>query len=340
MEKINDVGIILKTERESRGLTLEVIQEATKIPIDSLKAIEEGYKIRTLTAFYYKSFVRLYALHLGLDPLPILAMIPSYQSVNKVVSVERSSAVEKSDVSKINIVAGHPQPVHWQAAIPFVLLGLAAILVAGGLFVVVKAVAGKVSTAIAEERAKPRATVKKTKVEKAPIKSIKVEKTEKITKVEPGEKITKIEKSVKPVKVEAVARAEKPVRVEKIIPVEKPTAESVQAEVPVAVIEPKKVETVESSVEKVKVASKVSLTVRATVTAWLTVKSDGSVVFKGSLKKGNAESWSASKKIEISGKEVDQLEYEVNGKTIGKLSRRDSKARRVVVTPEGLSVEK
>jgi hypothetical protein len=94
------------------------------------------------------------------------------------------------------------------------------------------------------------------------------------------------------------------------------------------------------SVEEITAVRRTSLTVRATVTAWLTVRCDGAVVFKGSLKKGSSESWKAVKKIEISGKEVDGLEFEVNGKTIGKLSRRDTRPRKVVVTPEGLLVEK
>ncbi len=298
MDKSNDIGTILKAERELRGLTLEVIQEATKIPIDSIKAIEEGYKIRTLTAFYYKSFVRLYAQHLGLDPQPILALIPSYQPVSKIVPLERP-AFAKPDLIKLNIIAGPGKTVNWKRAIPFVAVVSAVILVGGGLFVVVKNVAEKIAVS-SHQSAQAKAAV----LDRAD----RPARSQKVAKAEKSEKGVR---SVKPAVVEGVASSGT-----------------------------KTSESAAPSAGEVKDVRKVFLTVKATVTTWLTVRSDGKVVFKGSLKKGGNESWSALKKIEISGKEVNLLEYEVNGKNIGKLGRRDSNARKVVVTPEGLLVEK
>ncbi|HQL41483.1 MAG TPA: helix-turn-helix domain-containing protein, partial [Candidatus Omnitrophota bacterium] len=52
-------GLILKQAREAKGISLEAVQDATKIPLDSLKAIEEGYRVRTMTDFYYRAFVKL-----------------------------------------------------------------------------------------------------------------------------------------------------------------------------------------------------------------------------------------------------------------------------------------
>ncbi|MEI6437578.1 MAG: RodZ domain-containing protein [Candidatus Omnitrophota bacterium] len=300
MDKTNDVGSILKTEREQRGLTLEVIQEATKIPIDSLKAIEEGYKIRTLTAFYYKSFVRLYAQHLGLDSLPILAMIPSYQPVSKIVAADKPGALPKPDLRQLNIIAGPASSVNWKKAVPVAAIGLVVVLVAGGLFLAVKGIAGKIAASHQSGQGRSVTAVKLEKAEK-------VKKSEKSGK---AEKSLKAEKSIKTVATEA------PVAV----------TSTTEQDMPAAMPS--------------KDAMKVYLTVRAATTTWLTVRSDGKVVFKGSLKKGSNESWSARKKIEITGKEVNMLEYEVNGKNIGRLSRRDSNARKVVVTPDGLSVEK
>src|SRR6185503_5664376 len=60
-------GAILKRIREERGLSVEVVHEATKIPMDSLRAIEEGYTVRTLSEFYYRSFVKIYANYLEID---------------------------------------------------------------------------------------------------------------------------------------------------------------------------------------------------------------------------------------------------------------------------------
>src|ERR1039457_935210 len=63
----NDKPSILKSTRVAKGLTLEIVHEATKIPMDSLKAIEEGYSVRILSPFYYRGFIKIYAEFLGLD---------------------------------------------------------------------------------------------------------------------------------------------------------------------------------------------------------------------------------------------------------------------------------
>ena len=64
---------LLKTTREAKGLTLDIVHEATKIPLDALKAIEEGYSVRMLTPFYYRGFLKIYAEFLGLDPAEVLS---------------------------------------------------------------------------------------------------------------------------------------------------------------------------------------------------------------------------------------------------------------------------
>src|SRR5271167_1028446 len=58
---------ILKSTREAKGLTLEIVHEATKIPMDALRAIEEGYSVRILSPFYYRGFIKIYAEFLGLN---------------------------------------------------------------------------------------------------------------------------------------------------------------------------------------------------------------------------------------------------------------------------------
>lgn len=328
MDNPNDVGQILKAERERLGLTLDVIQEATKIPIDSLKAIEEGYKIRTLTAFYYKSFVRLYAQHLGLDPAPILAKIPTYQAVRKFSAAESSGLVKSPDLSKFNITAGQITPPSWKKYVPVVLTMVMVVLAAWGVFAMTKFVAAKLSAAAAQKQNLPLTREAIRNERAVPLKTGKTVKTEKAVQSLPPaaserpEIAVKVEKTVKPVAAETVSPA-----VQAAAP--QPQAEHAKT-APAA----------PNTAAEVKAIRKVSMTVRAAVTAWLTVKCDGSVVFKGSLKKGTAETWTAVNRIELSGKEIDQLEYEINGKTIGKLSRRDTNARRVIITPDGLSVEK
>lgn len=63
----NRKGALLKEERQKRSIALDTVHESTKIPMDALKAIEEGYTIRSLSPFYYKGFIKMYAKFLGLD---------------------------------------------------------------------------------------------------------------------------------------------------------------------------------------------------------------------------------------------------------------------------------
>src|SRR5258707_15713730 len=65
--KNNPNSALLKETRIAKGLTLEIVHEATKIPMDALRAIEEGYSVRILSPFYYRGFIKIYAEFLGLD---------------------------------------------------------------------------------------------------------------------------------------------------------------------------------------------------------------------------------------------------------------------------------
>jgi len=66
-EKKESAGNILKKAREAQGLSLEIVHESTKIPLDALRAIEEGYRVRMLSPFYYTGFVKMYAIYLNID---------------------------------------------------------------------------------------------------------------------------------------------------------------------------------------------------------------------------------------------------------------------------------
>ncbi|MBT8763164.1 helix-turn-helix domain-containing protein [Desulfohalobiaceae bacterium Ax17] len=62
-----ELGQKLKEERENQGLTLEQIQQKTKISVQILKAIEQGDTSLLPHPVYAKGFVQNYARILGLD---------------------------------------------------------------------------------------------------------------------------------------------------------------------------------------------------------------------------------------------------------------------------------
>jgi hypothetical protein len=86
--------------------------------------------------------------------------------------------------------------------------------------------------------------------------------------------------------------------------------------------------------------NKVELAVRAFKDTWIRVKADDKVVFETILSKGSMESWSANNRIELSGRDLELLNMEVNNKQIGFLGGGDRRVRRVLITQEGLTVKK
>jgi cytoskeleton protein RodZ len=62
-----ELGAYLKQERENKGLSLEDIQQKTKIGISSLEAIEAGRVNELPHPVYAKGFIKNYAQCLGLD---------------------------------------------------------------------------------------------------------------------------------------------------------------------------------------------------------------------------------------------------------------------------------
>ena len=311
-----DVGVLLKQEREKKGIALDVVHEATKIPLDALKAIEEGYKVRTLTAFYYKSFVKIYAHYLGLDANFILTLIPTHHPKTVLPPVPLrpgASSVPASGAGAHRVegvrsrswnLLSHPIVLKKKKKVfkAVMMIALALLSLALVVFVV-----RKVSSMIA---------VNRTAMDAAP---------------KPAPKVLVVKKPVKVQKpVEARSETARP----EAVKAEPRAALPASSEIKVKA-EPKVAE--EAAVKPVK---RVSITVRAETSTWINVRADGVGVFQGHLKKGTASSWHGVKKIELSAKDIGALEFEVNGRNIGKLARRDLKAKKVVVTPEGLNVEK
>ena len=63
-----DFGSILKVAREKRGVTLRHISNVTKISVAALEALERNDISRLPGGIFSRSFVRSYALEVGLDP--------------------------------------------------------------------------------------------------------------------------------------------------------------------------------------------------------------------------------------------------------------------------------
>ncbi|MFH1691274.1 MAG: helix-turn-helix domain-containing protein [Candidatus Omnitrophota bacterium] len=85
---------------------------------------------------------------------------------------------------------------------------------------------------------------------------------------------------------------------------------------------------------------KIVLIIRAKQKCWLQVKVDGKIVFQSILTDGAAESWQAKEKIELWLGNAGGVELELNGKLLEKIGRPGQTLKNVVVTRDGLSIQK
>ena len=274
---------ILKNTREAKGLTLEIVHEATKIPMDVLRAIEEGYSVRILSPFYYRGFIKIYAEFLGLDVAEMYKQYGLDQAPSPTSSATVPVKASREVVAGPNVFLEQAQ--EWFAFV-FKPKTLKLILKVVG-FLLLFFLLFKLEGCIAAHMHK-----------KAPLRRQQVY-------FEPEKKVI----------IHHEAEAEK------------------SAPVPPPVV---KHEVVQAPAED----SKVEVAVRATRNTWMQVKADGKVVFQMTLNKGSMESWSADNRIELSGRNIEQLDMEINGKHIGSLGGGEHRIRKVLITKEGLTVKK
>ncbi len=326
-------GSILKKARESQGLSLELVHEITKIPMDALRAIEEGYTIRTMSPFYYKGFLKIYATYLNID-------------ISEVVDTEKQETLPKTDTETsktfeelelTNRISDFLSPLLTRRNKQRAVIAISAIII---LFLSIKIIAFLIPN-----RSEDNQRIKQTKINtssRTPVTRSPISKTKKSisNKIKP---ISKTQKKVPAVKVKKTTPVQKTQK--KLPPKPKVIPQKISPVKPVtrtstpAVTKPAQQAT-SITPETPKVAKNVTLTVRAKKNSWLRVKTDGQTVFQSTLRLGTVETWMANEKIEISGKNINQLEFELNGKLIGSLGRRDRRAKRVVITKDGLTVSK
>lgn len=265
-------GLILKKAREAKGITLEMVQDATKIPLDSLKAIEEGYRVRTLTDFYYRAFMKMYAKYLGLD---IAAILEDYKP-------EQFPRAEKSQKEK---GSWRPKPSS------FVNKQVLRTVVKAALFFIVLLLCFRMGSCWFKSRASVP-TKPKTESKKAD-----------------------------------TSRSEKFKFFSKRTPADKPkTTRTPETSSPApAAFKPSH--------------KKIHLTVRTKKETWISVRVDGVVMSRTSFKKGSVESWTALESIELSGKNLNNLEFELNGQPTNPFGKTHRSIKKILINQDGFKIE-
>lgn len=83
-------------------------------------------------------------------------------------------------------------------------------------------------------------------------------------------------------------------------------------------------------------AENVDLEITITSDSLIQVKSDGSLLFKGVLKKGAKEKWKAKKEIRLSVSNAAGVILKLNGKNLGSLGRKNEIKDDIVITKDGI----
>jgi len=91
-----------------------------------------------------------------------------------------------------------------------------------------------------------------------------------------------------------------------------------------------------------KIAIKPSLSgpqlgIMAHADCWVTLKTDGRLVFHSALKKGQSENWSAKEKIDVSLSDAGAVDLVVNGERIPPLGKKGQARKNIVITKNGLN---
>jgi hypothetical protein len=82
------LGELLAAKRGERGLTIEQAASATRIRAHYLSALESNELERLVAPVYAKGHLRTYAMFLGLDPEPLVAMLnPASRDVRRLLSI-------------------------------------------------------------------------------------------------------------------------------------------------------------------------------------------------------------------------------------------------------------
>lgn len=93
-----DFGATLRREREGRGISLREIATTTKISVGSLEALERNQVKRLPGGVFTRSFVRSYAVQVGLDPdqtlQEFLTAFPDVQRPETAASIDRDPVVQ------------------------------------------------------------------------------------------------------------------------------------------------------------------------------------------------------------------------------------------------------
>lgn len=116
MSGVGEIGARLKAAREAKGLTLDAVQQALKIRLRYLEAIEAGQLGEIPGLVYARGFIRTYARYLGVDVQEELAALTPQAN-----PTPAQAQVATSVVASAGAVSGSPRAFYLAAGVVAVL---------------------------------------------------------------------------------------------------------------------------------------------------------------------------------------------------------------------------
>jgi cytoskeletal protein RodZ len=82
----------------------------------------------------------------------------------------------------------------------------------------------------------------------------------------------------------------------------------------------------------------IRLVIKARDNSWVTLKTDGKLVFHRVLEKGRSESWKAKERMDLSLGNAGVVELEVDGQIFSNLGRKGQALKNIVITKKGMDI--
>lgn len=295
---MGDVGQLLQEARQQKGVSLEQVEEVTRIRQKFLKALEEEDYTALPAEACVKGFLRNYALYLGLDPEEVLALYEGRDVKGKAASA-KPGFFEPMDIS-----LAAPS---WLT--PDLVIGtlLIVALLAFGSWAGWHYLAPTVKAWLSSGRAIATAT--------------------------PSPTVTASEEIVLPPATSTATPTAAPTTMPTAMPVEIPTATSTAMPTVAAIVSPTSTSTstptsvptrtsVPTSTPTPRISAGVEVELRIIEYAWLRVAVDGEEVFVGSLEEGTTRTWRGQESIALRCGNAGGVEAIVNGEPLGILGER------------------
>ena len=112
------VGKFLQQERERKNITLEAVSQVTRISVKNLEAIENDDFISLPAPIFIRSFLKVYAAHIGLNPDKVIAL---YETQTGVIGLPPAKGFQPEKEASRKT---------WFIAVPILILAL----IGGGVY--------------------------------------------------------------------------------------------------------------------------------------------------------------------------------------------------------------